>query len=156
MSLEKVRDYLDSLGANKKIKEFDTQIATVDEAAAAIGCERAKIAKTMAFYLGESCILVVTCGDTKIDNAKYKATFGEKARMVGYDDVERATGHVAGGVCPFAANDGVKVYLDVSLKRFDTVYPACGSRNSAAEFSLPELEKYSKFERWVDVCKEII
>ncbi len=156
MSLERVKEYFASLGENRNIIEFDTSIATVDEAAAAIGCEGARIAKTMAFYLGESCILIVTCGDTKIDNTKFKARFGTKAKMVAFDDVERVVGHMAGGVCPFAPNEGIKVYLDESLHRFETVFPSCGSRNSAAEFTIPELEKFSRFDSWVDVCKGMI
>lgn len=154
MSVEKVKEYFTSLGIEKKVIEFDTSVATVELAAAAIGCEGAKIAKTMAFYYGDSCILVVTCGDTKIDNAKFKAVFGAKAKMIGFDDVEKVVGHAAGGVCPFAVNEGIKIYLDESLKRFESVFPSCGSHNSAAEFTIPELEKYSNFESWVDVCKE--
>ena len=153
MSLEKVKKYFDEIGLDKKIIEFDTRIATVDEAAAAIGCEGARIAKTMAFYYEDSCILVVTCGDTKIDNARFKARFGTKARMVAYDDVADVVGHVPGGVCPFAPNDGIKVYLDESLKRFESVFPSCGSINSAAEFTIPELERYTLYDSWVDVCK---
>ena len=153
MSLEKVKSYFASEGIDKNIIEFDSSIATVEQAAAAIGCEWARIAKTMAFYVEDSCILIVTCGDTKIDNARYKARFGTKAKMVAYEDVASIVGHAPGGVCPFAPNDGIKVYLDESLRRFESVFPSCGSINSAAEFTIPELEKTTKFDSWVDVCK---
>lgn len=154
MSLQKVKEYFETVGIKKEITEFDTSTATVELAAEAIGCVPARIAKTMAFFKDESCILIVTSGDTKIDNAKFKSTFGVKAKMVPFENVEEVVGHAAGGVCPFGVNEGVKVYLDASLKRFDTVFPACGSHNSVAEFSISELEKYSNYISWVDVCRE--
>lgn len=153
MSIEKVRTYFRELGIENRIQEFDVSSATVDLAAAALGVDGSRIAKTLSFVLGESCILVVAAGDAKIDNAKYKATFGAKAKMLSHDDVPVYIGHAVGGVCPFAVKEGIKVYLDVSLKRFETVYPAAGSSNSAIEMTIDELEMYSQFTNWVDVCK---
>lgn len=153
MSIEKVREYFKGLGAEDKIREFEVSSATVELAAAALGCEGARIAKSISLAVGDGAILVITAGDTKIDNSKYKHTFGTKARMLPFEDVERLIGHAVGGVCPFAINEGVKVYLDESLKRFDIVYPAAGSASSAVELTIPELEKYSGYECWVDVCK---
>jgi prolyl-tRNA editing enzyme YbaK/EbsC (Cys-tRNA(Pro) deacylase) len=127
--------------------------ATVELAAIALGCEPERIAKTMSFIVEDNPILIVTAGDVKIDNPKYKAAFGTKAKMIDSDSVEKYIGHAVGGVCPFGINDGVKVYLDESLKRFDTVYPACGSSNSAIELSILELEAVSNYSAWVDVCK---
>ena len=138
-----------------RILEFDVSSATVELAAAALHCEGARIAKTLSFHVGEQAILIVTAGDTKIDNAKYKATFGTKAKMLSFEEVEPLIGHGVGGVCPFGINDGVKVYLDESMKRFQTVFPACGSSNSAIELTISELEQYSGYERWVDVCKVV-
>ena len=149
MSIEKVREYLSSYGLAEKIIEFDVSSATVELAAAALSCEPCQIAKSMAFLMGEGAILVVAAGDVKIDNAKFKAEFGTKAKMVPFAEVEQFVGHAAGGVCPFAVKDGVAVYLDESLKRFDTVYPACGSSNSAIGLSIPELEKFSSFEKFL-------
>lgn len=119
----------------------------------ALGGEGARIAKSMSFKLGDEAILIIAAGDVKIDNRKYKDTFHVKAKMLSFDEVEEYIGHAVGGVCPFAINDGVKVYLDESLKRFETVFPACGSSNSAIELTIPEIEKYSAYESWVDVCK---
>jgi prolyl-tRNA editing enzyme YbaK/EbsC (Cys-tRNA(Pro) deacylase) len=153
MSIEKVREYFKGLGAEDNIREFEVSSATVELAAAALGCEGARIAKSISLAVGDGAILVITAGDTKIDNSKYKHTFGTKARMLPFEDVERLIGHAVGGVCPFAINEGVKVYLDESLKRFDIVYPAAGSASSAVELTIPELEKYSGYECWVDVCK---
>ena len=122
-------------------------------AAAALNCEPGRIAKTLSFLVGEQPILIVSAGDVKIDNAKYKATFGKKAKMLTQEQVTDLIGHAVGGVCPFAINPGVDVYLDASLKKYETVFPACGSSNSAIELTIPEMEKYSGYKEWVDVCK---
>ena len=153
MSIEKVKEYFKSVGIESRIKEFDVSSATVELAAQALGCAPERIATTLSFKLKDDCILIVTAGDVKIDNSKYKAQFGVKAIMLKFDEVAELIGHNVGGVCPFAVNDGVKVYLDESLKRFETVFPACGSSNSAIELTIAELEKYSGFIAWVDVCK---
>lgn len=153
MSIEKVRAYFQTLGIADRILEFDVSSATVDLAAQAVGVEGARIAKTLSFLLADSCILIVAAGDARIDNHKYKARFGAKAKMPAHDDVPSYVGHAVGGVCPFAVNPGVQVYLDASLRRFETVFPACGSANSAIELTIPELERYSGFSDWVDVCK---
>ncbi len=153
MSIEKVREYFKIKGIDGRIQEFEISSATVSLAAKALHCEESRIAKTLSFHLGEKVILVVAAGDAKIDNPKYKAQFGTKAKMLSFDEAEPLTGHAVGGVCPFAVKEGVEVYLDVSLKRFQTVFPACGSSNSAIELSLRELEEYSGFVQWVDVCK---
>lgn len=153
MSIEKVRNYFEKQGIAKKIREFEVSSATVELAAQALGCEGGRIAKSLSFIVGENCILIVTAGDAKIDNAKYKAKFGVKAKMIPQEDVEKLVGHDVGGVCPFAVNANVQVYLDCSLKRFTTVFPACGSSNSAIELTICELEEYSQSLEWVDVCK---
>jgi len=153
MSIEKVKAYFAERGMEHRVREFEVSSATVELAAAALGCEGCRIAKTMSFAIGDGAILIVAAGDVKIDNQKYKATFSTKAKMLSFDEVEAKIGHAVGGVCPFAINDGVKVYLDESLKRFETVFPACGSSNSAIEFSIDELEKVSNYTSWVDVCK---
>ena len=153
MSIEKVRDYFKTKGIDERIQEFEVSSATVTLAAKALHCEENRIAKTLSFHMGEKVILIVAAGDAKIDNAKYKAQFGIKAKMLSFDEAEPLVGHVIGGVCPFAVNAGVETYLDVSLKRFNTVFPACGSPNSAIELSLEELEEYSDFIKWIDVCK---
>ena len=153
MSIEKVRAYFCTLGIEKRILEFDVSSATVELAAKALNTEGKRIAKTLSFLVHEKPILIVTAGDAKIDNKKYKAFFGAKAKMLSPDQVTELIGHAVGGVCPFAVNDGVEVFLDESLKRFETVFPACGSGNSAIELTIPELEKYSGFKEWVDVCK---
>jgi len=153
MSIEKVRAYFSKLGVAEKIREFEASSATVELAAAALGCEGARIAKSLSFMLFDSPILVIAAGDAKIDNSKYKHTFGQKAKMLSFDEVEPLIGHAVGGVCPFAINDGVKVYLDESLKRFETVFPAAGSASSAIELTIPELEEYSHPTAWVDVCR---
>ncbi|MDD6656480.1 MAG: YbaK/EbsC family protein [Lachnospiraceae bacterium] len=153
MAIERVREYFKKWNMEDRIMEFDVSSATVELAAAALHCEGARIAKTLSFHVGEQAILIVTAGDTKIDNAKYKATFGTKAKMLSFEEVEPLIGHGVGGVCPFGINDGVKVYLDESMKRFQTVFPACGSSNSAIELTISELEQYSGYEKWVDVCK---
>ena len=153
MSIKRVRAYFQTLGIADKIQEFDVSSATVDLAAQALGVEGARIAKTLSFLVGEDCILIVAAGDARVDNKRYKAQFGQKAKMLAHDDVPQYIGHAVGGVCPFAVNDGVRVYLDESLKRFQTVFPACGSSNSAIELTIPELERYSGYTQWVDVCK---
>lgn len=153
MSIEKVKAYFKKYGMEERIQEFDVSSATVELAAAAVHCEPQRIAKTLSFYVGERPVLIVTAGDTKIDNPKYKAQFKTKAKMLTPEEAERLVGHAVGGVCPFAVNEGVDVYLDVSLKRFETVYPDCGSGNSAIELTIPELEKYSGYRGWIDVCK---
>ena len=154
MSIEKVRSYFQTLGIADRIREFDVSSATVDLAAQAVGVEGKRIAKTLSFLLGDACILIVAAGDARVDNKKYKERFGAKAKMLAHDDVPEYIGHAVGGVCPFAVKQGVKVYLDESLKRFDTVFPAAGSANSAIELTIPELEEYSHFDGWVDVCKD--
>ncbi|CRZ33285.1 prolyl-tRNA editing enzyme YbaK/EbsC (Cys-tRNA(Pro) deacylase) [Herbinix hemicellulosilytica] len=156
MSIERVKQYFRRLGIEDRILEFDVSSATVELAAQAVGCEPERIAKTLSFQVQDKYILVVTAGDTKIDNAKFKQQFHTKAKMINPDEVERIIGHDVGGVCPFGINEGIEVYLDVSLKRFKSVYPACGSSNSAVEMSIEELEKYSNFTAWIDVCKIII
>ena len=152
MSIEKVREYFSTYGIENKIMEFDVSSATVELAAIAVGVEGARIAKTLSFLVKDEPILIVVAGDGRVDNKKYKATFSAKAKMLSHDQAAEMIGHAVGGVCPFAVNDGVRVYLDESLKRFETVFPACGSSNSAIELTIPELEKYSQFEKWVDVC----
>ena len=153
MAIEKVREYFKKWNMEDRILEFDVSSATVELAAQALHCEGARIAKTLSFHVGEQAILIVTAGDTKIDNAKYKATFGTKAKMLSFEEVEPLIGHGVGGVCPFGIKEGVKVYLDESMKRFQTVFPACGSSNSAIELTISEMEQYSGYEKWVDVCK---
>ena len=136
-----------------RIREFEVSSATVELAAAALGCEPCRIAKTLSFMTEEGPVLIVAAGDAKIDNPKYKAQFHTKAKMLTPEEAVDLIGHAVGGVCPFAVNEGVKVYLDSSLKRFETVFPACGSSSSAMELTLPELEKYSNSTGWIDVCK---
>ena len=153
MAIERVREYLKQWNAQDKIQEFEVSSATVELAAQALHCEGKRIAKTLSFYQGEECVLIVAAGDAKVDNAKYKARFGTKAKMIPATEVEEKIGHAVGGVCPFAVNDGVKIYLDASLKRFSTVFPACGSSNSAIELTMQELEEYSGTREWVDVGK---
>lgn len=153
MSVEKVKDFFAKYGMENRIKEFSVSSATVELAADALECEPCRIAKTLSFMVGSKPILIVAAGDAKIDNRKYKAQFGTKAKMLKPDDTVSLIGHPVGGVCPFAVNEGVTVYLDISLKRFDTVFPACGSSNSAIELTIAELEKYSSYFSWIDVCK---
>lgn len=153
MSIEKVKDYFRQYGMEGRVLEFPVSSATVELAAQALGCEPGRIAKTLSFLVGDRAVLIVAAGDAKVDNHKYKAQFGVKAKMLSADEVTELVGHAVGGVCPFAVNEGVTVYLDESLKRFDTVYPACGSSNSAIELTIPELEQYSGFAGWIDVCK---
>lgn len=153
MSIEVVRKFFESYGLEDRVQEFDVSSATVELAAEALNCEPCRIAKTLSFMAEGRPVLVVAAGDAKIDNPKYKAQFGTKAKMLSQDQVIELIGHGVGGVCPFAVNAGVDIYLDISLKRFETVFPACGSSNSAIELTIEELEKYSSFTAWVDVCK---
>ncbi len=155
MSIERVKRYFADLGLADKVLEFAVSSATVALAAQALGCEECRIAKTLSFHQGDKVVLIVTAGNVKIDNAKYKGTFGVKAKMLGFEEAEPLIGHAVGGVCPFAVNEGVEVWLDESLKRFDTVYPACGSSNSAIELTPGELERYSNCLGWVDVTKTV-
>ena len=152
MAIERVRAYLEQYGAADRVLEFGVSSATVELAAKALGCEPGRIAKSLSFGVGEGYIVIVTAGDCKIDNAKYKAKFHAKARMLTPPEVEEHIGHAVGGVCPFGVNDGVAVYLDESLRRFGTVFPACGSSNSAIELTIEELERYSRCAEWVDVA----
>ena len=156
MSIERVRRYFSGLGLEEKVLEFEVSSATVALAALALGCEECRIAKTLSFHQGDKVVLIVTAGDVKIDNAKYKGTFGLKAKMLAFEEAEPLIGHAVGGVCPFAVNEGVEVWLDESLKRFETVFPACGSANSAIELTPAELERYSSCLGWVDVTKPMI
>ena len=153
MSIERVREYFKNFGIENRILEFDVSSATVELAAQALGCEGCRIAKTISFMVDGGAVLIVCAGDAKIDNAKYKAYFDTKAKMLSYEEASELIGHAVGGICPFATNEGVKIYLDESLKRFETVFPACGSSNSAIELTIPELEKYSSYIDWIDVCK---
>ena len=152
MSIERVRDYLGKWGFQDRILEFEVSSATVELAAKAAGVEPARIAKSLTFATGEGTVMVVAAGDAKVDNPRYKAQFHTKAKMLTADEVAGRTGHEVGGVCPFALKEGVRVYLDESLRRFETVFPACGSANSAIELSIDELEMLSG-GTWVDVCK---
>lgn len=153
MSIERVREYFRSLGREQDILEFPVSSATVELAAQAVGVIPARIAKTLSFLVEDGCVLVVAAGDAKVDNSKYKAFFHTKAKMLTPEQAVEMTGHAVGGVCPFANPEGVKTYLDVSLRRFDTVFPAAGSSNSAIELPCPELEQYSGSLAWIDVCK---
>ena len=153
MSIERARAHLRALGLEDKIKEFPVSSATVELAAQALHCQPCRIAKTLSFMADGAPILIVAAGDAKIDNPKYKAQFSTKAKMLAPEETEQLIGHAVGGVCPFAAKSGVPVFLDVSLKRFDTVFPACGSSNSAIELTIRELEQFSAYTAWVDVCK---
>lgn len=153
MAIEKVIEYFRQFGMEDKILQFPVSSATVELAAQALNCESCRIAKTLSFLVNDSSILIVTAGDVKIDNKKYKSFFGAKAKMLTPDEVTEKIGHAIGGVCPFGINEGVTVYLDESIKRFKTVFPACGSSNSAIELTPEELEKYSGYKQWIDVCK---
>lgn len=153
MSIEKVKAYFAAYGMEDRILEFPVSSATVELAAQALNTDGCRIVKTLSFNVNGTAILICAAGDAKVDNAKYKARFGVKARMLSHDDAAAMIGHAVGGVCPFAVNEGVEVYLDESIKRFETVFPAAGSSNSAIELTIPEMEKYSGFTAWVDVCK---
>lgn len=154
MSIENVRKYLRAYGMEARILEFPVSSATVGLAAQALGCEACRIAKTLSFDVKGRTVLIVTAGDAKVDNAKYKAYFGTKAKMLAREDAPARIGHAVGGVCPFAVNADVEVYLDISLRRFETVFPACGSANSAIELSLGELETLAAPRAWIDVCRD--
>lgn len=151
MSIERARAHLLKYGLADKIRELDSSSATVALAAAALGTEEARIAKTLSFSLGDKAILIVAAGDAKVNNPKYREVFGKKAKMLSFDEVEPLIGHAVGGVCPFGVNEGVDVYLDESLKRFDLVYPAAGTAASAVGLTIPELEIASEFVGWIDV-----
>lgn len=153
MSIERVKAYFKKYNMEQRIIELQESSATVELAAQALGCEPARIAKSLSFMVADKPVLVICAGDVKVDNAKYKAKFGMKAKMLAPDEVENLIGHAIGGVCPFGIKEGVSVYLDESLKRFTTVFPACGSGNSAIELTIPELEQYSGYTEWIDVCK---
>lgn len=153
MSIEIVRDYLKQFQADNRILEFETSSATVELAAQAVGCIPARIAKTLSFYTEDGCMLIVAAGDAKIDNSKFKHFFGYKAKMLNAEDVATMTNHAIGGVCPFGVPENVAVYLDKSMQRFDTIFPACGSSNSAIELDCDTLFTYSRAKEWIDVCK---
>lgn len=153
MSIELVREYFKKWNLQDQILEFPVSSATVELAAQAVGCEPARIAKTLSFQLSDSPLLIVTAGDAKIDNAKFKSMFHTKAKMLTPDEVEEKIGHAIGGVCPFGVREDVKICLDISLRRFSTVFPACGSSNSAIELKPDEMEEYTANSGWVDVCK---
>ena len=154
MSIQKVRAYFETLGIADRIREFTVSSATVELAAVAVGVEGARIAKSLSFKVDDHPIIVVVAGDAKVDNSRYKAQFHTKAKMLTFEEAHTLVGHDVGGVCPFALPEDVKVYLDESLRRFETVFPAAGSDNSAVEMTCEELERYSSnFTAWVDVCK---
>lgn len=154
MSIQAGKEYLKQFGLDGKVLEFEVSSATVELAAQAVGVEGKRIAKTLSFKIGEDAILILAAGDAKVDNKKYKATFGAKAKMLSPEEVTELIGHAIGGVCPFGIKENIKTYLDESLKRFETVFPAVGSSNSAIELTTDELEKYAQnYVGWVDVCK---
>lgn len=154
MAIDKVIEYLKKFNLENKIQEFPTSSATVELAAQALNCEPERIAKTMSFIVDKKPILIVLAGNIKIDNSKYKTEFHTKAKMIPFDEVETIIGHAPGGVCPFGINEGINVYLDESLKKYKTVFPACGSSNSAIELTILELEKISNYSKWINVGKE--
>ena len=153
MSIEKVKAYFAAFQMEDRILEFPVSSATVELAAQALNCEGCRIVKTLSFNVNGKAILICAAGDAKVDNAKYKARFGVKAKMLSHEDAATMIGHAVGGVCPFAVKEGVEVYLDESIKRFETVFPAAGSSNSAIELTIPEMESFSGYTAWVDVCK---
>ena len=153
MSIEKVKAYFAQFGMESRVREFGESTATVELAAAAVGVEPARIAKSLSFKIGERTVLIVTAGDQKVDNGKYKAAFEAKAKMLTAEEAVERIGHAVGGVCPFAVPEAVEVYLDESMKRFETVFPAAGSASSCIELTLPELEQYARTDQWVDVCR---
>lgn len=153
MSLEKAKEHLKKYKLDQNIMEFTTSSATVQQAATALNCTEGEIAKTLSFLVEEKPILIVVAGDTKIDNSRYKAEFHKKAKMIPYEKVEELIGHQVGGVCPFGVNEGVEVYLDKSLQKYKTVYPASGSDSSAVKLTIQELEQASNYQKWIDVCK---
>ncbi|MEK4365658.1 YbaK/EbsC family protein [Paenibacillus sp. FSL M8-0212] len=153
MAIEKVKDIFKQYGMDSEIIEFEVSSATVNLAATALGCEPERIAKTLSFMVNGQAVLVVAAGDAKVDNKKFKEYFKTKAKMLSPDEAMDMVGHAIGGVCPFAIKNDVSVYLDISLKRFETIYPACGSSNSAIELTIKQLEKHSSYSEWIDVCK---
>lgn len=153
MSIEKAKEHLKKYKLNPNIMEFTTSSATVQQAAIALNCTEGEIAKTLSFLVEEKPILIVVSGDAKIDNSKYKAEFHKKAKMIPHENVEKIIGHQVGGVCPFGINEGVEVYLDKSLQKYKTVYPASGSDSSAVKLTIQELEQASNYQKWIDVCK---
>lgn len=153
MSIEKAKEHLKKYKLDQNIMEFTTSSATVQEAAIALNCTEGEIAKTLSFMVEEKPILIVVSGDAKIDNSKYKAEFHKKAKMIPHENVEKIIGHQVGGVCPFGINEGVEVYLDKSLQKYKTVYPASGSDSSAVKLTIQELEQASNYQKWIDVCK---
>lgn len=153
MAIETVREYLKRWDADSRILEFSVSSATVELAAEAVGCEPARIAKTLSFMVNQNAVLIVAAGDARVDNGKFKAQFHTKARMLTPDEASGLIGHAVGGICPFGVKAGVAIYLDISLRRFDTIFPACGSSNSAIELTTEELERYSDGGEWIDVCK---
>ena len=153
MSIEKAKEHLKKYELDKNVMEFTTSSATVEEAAQALNCTEGEIAKTLSFLVEDKPILIVVAGDAKIDNSKYKGEFHKKAKMIPFDEVENLIGHKVGGVCPFGIKEGVDVYLDVSLQKYETIYPAAGSSNSAVKLTIKELEKASNYKEWIDVCK---
>ena len=153
MSIERVKEYFKGYGMEDRVLEFPVSSATVERAAAALGCEDRRIAKTLSFLVDGAAVLIVAAGDARVDNGKFKAFFHTKAKMLSPQEAADLVGHAVGGVCPFGVNEGVTTYLDISLKRFETVFPACGSSNSAIELTLPELERLSQARAWIDVCK---
>lgn len=155
MSLIKAKEHLRKFGLEDRIMEFSVSSATVGEAAKAINCKEEEIVKTLSFIVEDRPILIAVAGDSKVDNVKFRDEFHTKAKMIPLDNVEELIGHAVGGVCPFGVNENVDVYLDNSLKRFETVYPASGSSNSAVKITLDELEKASDYKKWIDVCKEV-
>lgn len=155
MAFEKAKAYLENMGYGDRVMEFEVSSATVELAAVAVGTEPARIAKSLTFMVEDKPVMIVCAGDAKVANSKYKAFFHTKAKMLSYEQVSELIGHEVGGVCPFGINEGVSVYLDESLKRFDTVYPACGSANSAVRLTIEELEKTSTHAEWIDVCQVV-
>ena len=151
MSVIKVKEYFKQFDMEARVQEFDVSSATVELAAKALHCEPARIAKSLSFMVCGIPTIIVIAGDVKVSNSKFKQQFNTKAKMLTFEEVESLIGHKVGGVCPFAVNDGVAVYLDVSLKKYDTVFPACGSSNSAIELTISELERFSNFKEWVDI-----
>lgn len=153
MSIETAKKHLEKYGFADKVIEFDVSSATVELAAAAVGCEPCMICKSLTFNVNGEAVMILAAGDAKVDNGKYKGFFGTKAKMLTPDEVESMIGHRIGGVCPFGINDGVKVYLDISMKRFEYIYPAAGSSNSAIKLTMDEIERLSETDGWIDVCK---
>ena len=156
MSLERAKEYLKKYKLDNKIMEFEVSSATVKEAAKAINCKEEEIAKTLSFIVNDKPILIVVAGDSRVDNSKYKAEFHAKAKMIPFENVEEMIGHAVGGVCPFGVKENVNIYLDSSLKRFENLYPACGTSNSGIKLNIEQLEEILDFEKWVDVCKNVL